>query len=450
MLVGTQKIDFVDMQGGKLLFSKDNGGSASYNARGAYIGEGVYAATHVSVDDSRTIITLIDTETWESTDTEIRYDYVLKLAGSNEGYAVVLSCNPDFYYGAGVTQLGLERINKDGSVSWSEDLNIQILNSVTFNTQLKVQDYNKKVVFTVENGAYIYDAEDGTESGRIAMFGEVESILLSTNSSVGCVGYSNGVMDWIDTDKIMLYDDYRLDTGIYLNDMYFFGNERVIMSRSSDIYVLSYHKGKGLEELPDLDKRYLATAVSPSGSYYMMNDYLDGKSYGFFDKDGEQLYVFDQSSKYAFDICCQDDKALIATSEGVWEIDPFKATATLNTFKKLGSDYPYTRGQFTRDGNYCVVWTISQLAAFNMKEQTLVYEQECEEMTGCAEVSEDGTKILISSTGKNLSVIDTANGETKEYEDVNLRETANSYSSDYLALNPSGTMAAMFCISATR
>ncbi len=445
VLIGTQKIDFVDMQGGKLLFSKENGDGASYSARGAYIGEGVYAATHVSADDSRTILTLIDTETWESTETEIRHDYVLKLAGSKEGYAVVLSCNPDFYYGAGVTELGLERINKDGSKSWSEDLNIQIINTATFNTQLKVQDYNKKVVFAVENGAYIYDAEDGTESGRLAMFGEVETMLLSTNSSVGCVGYSNGVMDWIDTDKIMLYDDYRLDTGISLRDMYFFGNERVIMSRSSDIYVLSYHKGEGLEELPELDKRYLATAISPSGSYYMMNDYMDGKSYSFYDKDGEQLYVFDQSNNYAFDICCQDDKTLLATSEGIWEIDPYKATATLNTYKTLGSDNIYSRGEFTRDGNFCVVWNITKLAAFNMKDQSLVYEQDCEEMTGCAEISEDGTKILISSTGKNLSIIDTASGKTREYEDVNLRETANSYTSDYLAVNPSGTTAAMFC-----
>ena len=446
VLIGDEAINIADLSSGKLILTAEDTSGASFSSKGSYMGEGVYAVAHMAKTDTRTCISVVNTQTGERKETEIRYDHILKTAGSDKGYVAVLSCNPDFYMGAGVQNLGLELIDREGNILWSRDLDIKILNAATFSTQLKIQDYNDKIVFAVENGAYIYDVADGTETSRIGLFGEVNSMLLSTNSGYGCVGYSTGVMDWIDTDKGVVIDSARIDSGIGLMDMYFFGNQRVIRAwSSSDVFVLSYHKGKDIEELPELETRNLAEAVSPDGGYYVMTDYMDGKTHYFYDPKGNLLYAFDKSSHYAIDMYCRDDLALIATSDGIWEINPFKASAVLTDYRTMGGDGVYTRGWFSDNGKYCVLWTGRTLTAFDTENKSAICTEEAEEVIGCAVITGDGSKIYLSQNGKNLAEIRTDNGAKREYTDATLRETANSNGTLYLTVSPSGSMAAMFC-----
>ena len=446
ILISSEGIDVVDLAGGKRILTSEDTTGTSLSSKGSYMGEAVYALTHMSQGDMRTTVSIINAETGISTEVEIRYDHILRTAGSTKGYVAVLSCNPDFYTGAGVQNMGLDLIDREGNVLWSRDLDITILNAATFSTNMKIQDYNDKIVFTVENGAYIYDLADGNESARIGLFGEVSAILLSTNSEYGCVGYDGGIMDWINTNTGDVIDSARVDSGIGLLDMYFFGTQRVIRAwSSSDVYVLSYHKGKGLEELPELEERNLAEAVSPDGRYYVMTDYMDGKLHNFYDAEGKLLYTFDKSSHYVIDMYCKDDMALLTTTDGIWEVDPFKASAVLTSFRNMGATGTYTKGKFSDNGKYCVMWGVRDLAAFDVDDKSLAYSEETEEPVGCAVILGDGSKIYLSQTGKNLAEIGTGNGSEKEYADTSLRATANSNLIQYLTVSSSGKMAAMFC-----
>ena len=446
LLIKSDEACCVDTGTGKVLQTITNTAEESFTARGSYMGDGVYAISHLAADDTPGCITVVDLDTGESTNVTLKYGHILKTAGSSKGRIAVVSCNSDFFYGAGVTELGLELFDSKGNVIWSRDLNIQIINAVTFSTYLKIQDYNDKVFFSVERGAYIYDAADGTETGRIALSGDLEQVLLSTNSDYGCIGYSNGVMDWIDTVKASVIDSARIDSRIALTDMCFFGSQRLVSARTSpDVYVLSYHKGKDIEELAELEEHMLPEAVAPDGGYYMMSTYSDGKIHYFFDQDGEQLYKFDASDKYPIDIFCTDDKTLIATSEGIWKVDPYKAKAELTDYGSMGSSDLYINGCFSENGKYCVLWTGVKLGVFDLEEETLLFNKEFEDSIGCAVVTTDGSELYVSQNGKNLTKINTDNGSEREYADVNLRETADINDGNFLAVSGSGKIAAMFC-----
>ncbi|MCR4586565.1 MAG: toll/interleukin-1 receptor domain-containing protein [Lachnospiraceae bacterium] len=444
-LISLDEVSVVDLSGGKVSMKIDKKSDESFNSRGNYIGDGVITVTHMSGTDQHNFISLVDTVAGEITDADVRYGHILRTAGSEKGYTAVLSCNPDFYMGAGVQQLGLDLIDKEGTLLWSVDLDIQIVNPVTFSTQMKIQDFNDRIVVVIENGAYIYDTADGSETGRIGLFGDANAMLLSGNSKYGCIGYSSGVMDWIDTDNAVIVDAARIETGIGIMDMQFVGDQRIIRTASSDLCVLSYQKGVNLESLPDLERREIAEAVEPGGAYYVMTDYMDGKMHDFYDAEGKLLYSFDKSDHYAIDMFCMKDKALILTMDGLWEIEPAKKSAVLNDYQSMGSQDSYTEGWFSGNGKYCVMWNGRNMGAFDVENKSLIYSEEAEDTIGCAVITEDGSKIYLSQSGINLTEIEIDGGDKREYEDVNLRETANSSGSPYLTVSRSGKRAAMFC-----
>ena len=446
MLITTDNAECVDLASGKTTMTISNTSKGSFTARGSYLGEGVYAISHIAETDIRTCMTIVNLETGESVDTELRYDHILKTAGSDKGYTAVITCNPDFYMGAGVTNIGLDLIDREGNLLWSRDLDINIVNVATFSTEMKIQDYNDKLVLVIEQRAYIYNVSDGAETAVIELYAEISEILLSTNSDYGCIGYGDGIMEWIDSREGKIVDNSRIETGLSLADMRFFGSQRLIKAKSSsDIYLLTYHMGKDLEELPDLDVKQSSETVAPDGSYFVMSDNMDGTIHSFYDSEGNLLYRFDKSSRYAIDIFCMKDMALIATSAGIWEIDPKKGSATLTDFSKMGSNDILTRGRFSENGKFGVFWGASDLAVFDLENKSLVYDEKQEDYVGCAAVTADGSTLFVSINGKNLAKIDTASGKKKEFFDGSLRETANSNIMYFLTVSASGKMAAMFC-----
>lgn len=446
ILISSEEVECIDLASGKTTMTIGNTLQGSFTSKGSYVGEGIYAVSHYSEKDVRTCMTMVNTETGESVDTELRYDHILKTAGSVKGYVAVVTCNPDFYMGAGVTDIGLDLIDREGNVLWSRDLDIHIVNAATFSTEMKIQDYNDKLVLVIEQKAYFYDVADGTKTADIALYAYISSMMLSTNTDYGLIGYGDGNIEMIDSKKGTIVEYSRTETGLSLTDMLSFEGQRVIKTRNSpDLYLMTYHKGKDIEELPDLDEGQIAEAIAPDGSYYVMSSSVDGKILTFYDSDGNAMYVFDKSDHYPIDIFCMEDKAMIATIDGIWEADPKKGSATLTDFRKMGSDDTYTKGLFSEDGKYGIFWSGHWLGVFDLENKSLIYGEEQEDMIGCAGVTADGSTVYISINGKNLTEIDISSGKKREFFDGSLRETANSNLLYFLAVSPSGKMVAMFC-----
>ena len=64
---------------------------------------------------------------------------------------------------------------------------------------------------------------------------------------------------------------------------------------------------------------------------------------------------------------------------------------------------------------------------------------------GCAVIDNEGKTLLSSVTGKNLFLTDLSSGETKEFEDDNLRALASSQIIKYLEISSDGKSALMAC-----
>ncbi len=451
-LIEIDRINYVDLKSGQVISVLENGDDESFSAKSQYLGKGIFAATHMPRTGENGKVTFWDTESGQSTTVKLKYENILRVAASTDGRLAVVTCNGDYYMGAGVNELALDWLDSEGNLIWSRDMDIEIKDYISFIAVLKVQEYDegqgprKNVIFAVENGAYVYSAEDGEETARIVLPSPIEAMLFSSNSPLGIMAYSDGNMDWVDTVKGETLSNYRLYTGLELKDICVMGKERFIMAwQSPDIYVLSYHTGNGMEELPEQKEEQSAVAVSPEGDYYVTTGTYSGDFLMFYDKDGNLMYEHDQTGHLPRSLGFYKGSLITLHFDNVWFIDPHEKKAENVSLEDLGTKVSGHNGSFSENGRYLTCWSGFEIAVIDLEERRVIYEADSENLIGNAIASNDGETVFISRAGERLKMIDTYNGRETAIGDSKLTEISDSYSNAFLCISHTGKYVAMFC-----
>ncbi|MBR5421635.1 MAG: toll/interleukin-1 receptor domain-containing protein [Lachnospiraceae bacterium] len=416
-LVETDYVRCVELSSGEVIYEVETDSDNSFLSKGAVLGGGRCAVCRWADEDENSIVCIIDAREGSKKEIPSSCPTILRIAPSKDGHFALIGCNSDYYMGGvGVQKMVLEWIDPDEGVMWTEKPKITVNDSLGFMALLKIQEYTdqetekKQIVLALEKGVYVWDTE-GKEISRIVLPEVAVSLLLSQTSSRGMVAYSNGVIDWIETESGSLWDQYRIESGLPLRGLCSYDQQRLIRSdKRTDIYLLSYHKGIGLEELPELAETQISAGVEPEGRYYVTKSLHDRLKLCFYDPDGKLLYVFDQSEKYSNGLTFLDGLTILATTEGLWYIDPLKQSAELKNIDAFGSDKIYTRCCFSVNGKYCCMWNGYWLAAIDAENKKLLYEEVSEIPVGNVVMTNDGSKLLISLENTPLITMDLASG----------------------------------------
>ena len=452
-LVSNNRVACIDTTAGDIINTVENDGDETFGSKCVYVGDGILLVSHSSETDVKNHLTVISAKKGKLRDITLADEAVLKLAASSDGHVAVMTCNADFYYSEdGVKRIRLEWIDPHEGSLWKTNTKITVENAVTFITHMKIQEYEAdgrdvcRIVISLDDKVYEWDAGTGEEQTRFTVSNDVQTLLLAQSSDYGIVAYSDGVMDWIDTKGGRRLDFQRVESRLPLRDLLFYGDKRLIRcAGGSDLYLLSYHTGTGLETLPELENKQLPMTTDPDGQYYVTEDSSDYSVYYYYDKDGNLLYCFDQNNAGSKSRAFYNGKHVIATMDGLWSVDPLTKNAEYAEYKDFGTDDIFIYSAFSDNGRYCALWLSDEYTVIDLETRTVLCSQECDGDIDYIKITENGEKAIIVYDKNRLCVTDLNTGISTPIEADGLWEVSTGYGQDALFLNHAQTKAAMFC-----
>ncbi len=452
-LIDSNRVTCIDTETAQVTNTIENDNEEPFGAKYEYAGKGILLTTHMPASGTKNCVTVISAKKGKLRDITLADETVLRITASSDGHAAVLSCNADFYNSEdGVKRIKLEWIDPAEGSLWKTNTQITVDNAVTFLSHLKVQEYEAegknvcRIVVALEDKVYEWDAKTGEEHARFSVSNDVQTLLMSTSSGYGVVAYPDGVMDWIDTDGGRRLDIQRVESRLPLKDLLFYSENRLIRcAGGSDIYLLSYHTGANIENLPELEKKQLPITTDPEGRYYVTEDSSNYNIFFYYDKDGNLLYCFDQNSNGSKSKAFYNGKHVIATMDGIWYVDPMAKDAEYVDFKTFGTEDLYLYSGFSNNGRYCVIWFSQKYAVLDMETKALLCEAECEGDIDFLKVTDDGKKAVIAYDKNKLCAADLDTGVTTQIETDGIWEISTGYGQDALFLNHAQTSVSMFC-----
>jgi len=443
----------IDTASGKVINTIENDNSEPFGAKCEYAGNGILLITHSPEPGIKNCLTVISAKKGKLRDITLADEAVLRLAVSDDGHAAVLSCNADFYYNDdGVKRMKLEWIDPSEGSLWKTNTKITVDNAMTFLSHMKIHEYPVdgknvcRIVIALDDNVYEWDAKTGKEHARFPVSNDVQTLLLSESSGYGIVAYSDGVMDWIDTEGGRRLDIQRIESRLALRDLLFYSDKRLIRCvGGSDVYILSYHTGANIETLPDLEDRQLPISADPEGRFYVTENSSNYSIFYYYDKDGNLLYCFDQNLNGSKSKSFYNGKHMISTMNGIWYVDPLAKNAEYTDYKTFGTDDIFLYSSFSNNGRYCALWFTEKYTVLDTETKTVLCQQECEGDINFLKITDDGKNAVIVYDKNRLCITDLESGTATQIETDGLWEVSTGYSQDALFLNHAQTTVSMFC-----
>ncbi len=410
----------------------------------------VCACTDPAVGNAK--LDFIDLSTDEIREAELSDAHFYKMYETSEGEIAVMCGQP---YSVSENSFGVIRLDlytQEGERLWSVATDMPIRNGVTAELYLKAHTYEvdgeekTRIVFAAENLVYSYDAADGSLVSAAVLQGDIEALMIVTNSEEIYAGYYNGNIDRIYGESGKVDDNYALSTVYGVKDILPFPEAFAIrMWRSADVYMMNYLTAPDIEELPGTESRLYAQGVSASGDYYMMCDPNGNGYYRFYDKDGNVIYGIDDITDYQRNVTFVGEKTYVSTKYGINIIDPRANTREYLSFEEMGAKDGLSGVSLTSDGAYAAGWMIDHIYVFDLAGKSRVADLVMDTTVGRVLISEDGQTVYYVPKDGQLRELNVADGSNSEFPDEKLRQFADAFSVDFMTLSPSGTYLAMSC-----
>ena len=385
--------------------------------------------------------------------TRLSEDYVLDYCYTPLSNVAVITCNSDFLT-EGIRKLYLDLVNpQTGSILWSREIPATINYVATFDTQIKAHSYeagndttNAEIIVTVEDEAFTFNELSSKIISTTTLPGDAVTLDLRSDNAIGFVGLDSGNIETIDFHQGKIYSDNTIETKMAINQVAIMdGKVAIRPMRSSTVYVMKYHTAEDLKDIAEVDYFTNPTA-NPKGSDYFIIRSDETGAYSAVSKEGKVLASIALNSKYANQTGFLGDKVVLFTSDTIYYLDVKTGKSEEVTLESLGIDRHYFEGYLSGNSKYAVLWDTHNIIVIDVEEKKLLLKAESDTVIGNAVITEDGSSVLVSATDRNLFKVDVAAKTDKEYSNDSLREIADAYTLQYLAVSPDGKIAAMCCM----
>ena len=384
--------------------------------------------------------------------TRLSEDYVIDYCYTPLSNVAVITCNSDFIT-EGVKKMYLDLVNpQTGNILWSREVPATINYVATFDTQIKAHSYkvddtttNAEIIVAVEDEAFTFNELSSKIVCTTTLPGDAVTLDLRSDNAIGFVGLDNGNIETIDFHQGKIYSDNAIETKMAIHQLAIMdGKVAIRPMRSSTIYVMKYHTADDLKEIAKVDY-YTTPITDPNGSDYFIIRVGEEGVYAAMSKEGDILASVALNSKYANLTGFMGDTAVLFTSDTIYYLNVKTGDIDEVSFESLGLDRYFYDGYLTTDSKYVVLWDTHDIAAIDLVNKKTILSAKSDSVIGNAVITDDGSSVLISATDRNLFKVDVASHSELEYSNDSLREIADAYTLQYLAVSPDGKTAAMCC-----
>ena len=455
-LTDGQSVQIVQLSDGTVLSQYANTAASAFNDKQRYnANNGLFMVGHNYTEGSPATITVIDSNENRSFDIALSDTTLLQFCYTPNGNIAALSCNNGYTMTDGLVPITLDLVSPDGQILWTKVFTADIFEASTYSSLIRSHTYPLEngercgIVCTIEDEAFTFDEADGSQVMHMNLPASATSLLLSRNNRGGYIAYTTGDTQMTDLENGRLFTTEEnlcvpgLKEVISVNTALVFRT-----ANDKNINVIDYQQASDLEVLPTEDSNLTSCGVSPNGEYYVMeNNRSVDVTYAFFDPDGMRIYDFDPEYSYNIGRSFCGTLYVIADKFGIHYIDPIAGTTQDLSYPELGIDInTLDHARFTQNGDYAVFWDDTNLYLVDMKQKTCIYQTSTVDTIGAVVPFENGSELLLSENGKNLSVLTVADDTAHPVEDDRLRQIPNYFGKDYLAVSANGKYAAMCCL----
>ena len=437
----------VDVKNGRIVDSLENDSEEdAFSGRYAYEKtNGVLAIGHYNDTAQHATVSFFDDSNTKAT---LSQGYILDMCATPLGNIAVLTCNSDLLM-EGINDVRIDLVNTQGKVLWSDRLEVNVWNTMSFNGIVKAHSYDKDgtqrndIVAVCDRKGYTYDEATGKRIADIPLSGEAMTLDLSKDSGMGYVCYASGNLAPVEFDEGQVYTDFDIKVDVNIREVMFMpGKAAVSALRSTDVYVVSYHEAPDLVKTSETES-VVFEAVADDFDCYVVESVDDIFAFYFMDSEGNLLYTFNSEStvkgiEFIGNIC------LFADKEKLWFIDPVNAKSEGVTYESMGMSFSPYYMDVTKNDKYAAFWSGGNVSIIDLANRKCIYEDDLDDFTGNAVASSDGSKLYVSPKGKALVEIDTASKEAKPFSDE-YAGLANYSSNKYIELSADDRYITMCC-----
>lgn len=408
----------------------------------------LFASGIVTGDEENACVLVTDLTSDGSVSFAVSEQYILNLAFTDEGNLAAVSTNTDFYYDGGMNALTLDVFNPaTGEKLFSDPLPLNVRSSSEFVMLIEANTYEEKscIVIAIDGDMYTFDAQSGELFTHIALPGNAISLSITQGKSTAFIGLQSGEIVAVDTVNGRFYSSSVVSTKADMQDMKVLYGGIVFRCKSSGIvYVMKYHQAPGIQELPELEEDSIGLAVAPSSEYYVLAARHHYGSFGFYDRDGKELFLL-EGDDYPIAVGFSGNTCVMAFFSQMKLIDPLQGTSSFLRYTDLGLAETYTGASVSPDGNYLSLWGSFGVVLFDLTKKECVLKKDISASSGYAALSGDGRKLLVARPGEPVTLIDTETGDITEWDNDSLRQVSDNSRLKYLKCDESGQYVAMAC-----
>ena len=450
-LVRSREIQVIDIDTGKDIATITNENDINFSGKFALSPDGKYIAVSkypngTPLEEGHFIV--IDTSDYSFTEYTTKNPYIISLAFTSDNDVAAVSTFDDFYLKSNPGFM-LNVFSSDGNAIVTDlDISTTLAESNGFSVYMESNTVEDKKLLTIaiDTEVFTVNLADANIVSRITLPSHARSLDLTLGTSLGFVGYKNGYIDQIDTLSGGITPGATFNTNVSIRKMELIPGGMVILpSVSNNLYVLKQHPATDITEIAQLSTESGAIGVSPSSNYFVMRE-NNARVYNFYDPSGKLLYTFDKLETIPMGYWFLEDNFIIADFNALFVIDPVNGRCDNYSYSDMGGINSYTKVLDAPGGKYAVLWDgmchISVLDVVNLK---IIYNETAPSAIGCCAVTADGSKLLVSRTGENLTITDTANGSKFVAEDDSLRALSNSYATKFMTVSHNGDYAVIAC-----
>jgi WD40 repeat protein len=451
VLVGLRSISVIDTNDGSEIAYFDNDTKADFSSEGKYVQEfNKFYVCGGNYESDGACVAVVDLGSNTYKSAEVSDGVYLDFTVTQSGNIVTLFGNKDMIQ-EGITQLTVELFNTNYEKVWSKQLDASYKNLLTYFANIRSNEYTengeKKSYVIITSATYVFtiNENNGDVIKTFNLPGDATMVAMTVDSPYGRVGYRQGNIDFIDFEEGRIYSEFEIPTNFAIKEASLFKDKIILSSFSAEeLHVLTWHNAPDIEDFVTFEGKETPNMISPDGLYFATTDYGEYTNVNFYDKDGKEIYSFDDG-EFIYEVHLFEDKAILQDKRSIWIIHPYEGTQEEITLEELGLDLYVYSMTLSKDGTGAALWNARDLAAVDLDTKKVMIEASTESTIGKVIMDSAHKKLYVSEGKDVLYEIDIEGKTTKEFKDENLSTVANSYTKDFIALSPDDKHIAICC-----
>ena len=308
-----------------------------------------------------------------------------------------------------------------------------------------------KIIAAIGNEITVFDSETYEELCTIQTSGNVSSVLQSYSSDLGYVGSIDGRIVMVNYATGYVYTDNPIETHKNISRIIpSNGTFYIKCAGSSEIVLLSSHKGKDLLPITTLSDYPMNGNSSTDCGYYSFTEYLPDSTvlHIYSAKDDSEVYTREftegnENYKYS-DFISDNRYAYLSSSCELTIIDVAKKSE--ESFKLGHDDYSFVSAcNVSANKKFVIIAEMNSVIVFDLIDKKEVANFELPNSAKAVAINNDGSKAFAADMNSGITVVDVKSGKINNEFCVSAKCDNIVESSKGLAFSQDETKLAVVC-----